>query len=105
MYKFVARSIVYSIDVSTIIGKWKKVTCSTGPDGQWLKFGAVTASMAWVNVPVLESHHPFVSFHADAAAHIEELEGLTTRIYNYALGLWGGGKKKKVTCSNFRLTY
>ena len=26
----------------------------------------------------------------------EELEGLTTRIYNHALGLWGGEKKKRL---------
>ena len=30
-----------------------------------------------------------------AAAHIEKLEGLTARIYNYVLRLWGGKKKKK----------
>ena len=28
-----------------------------------------------------------------AAAHIEQLEGPTTRIYNYVMGLWGGKKK------------
>ena len=28
------------------------------------------------------------------AAHAE-LEGLTTRIYNHVLGLWGGKKKKE----------
>ena len=36
---------------------------------------------------------PPVSSHAVAGAHIEKLEGLTTRIYNYLLGLWGGKKK------------
>ena len=29
------------------------------------------------------------------ASHIEELEGHTTRIHNYVLELWGGGKKKQ----------
>ena len=29
-----------------------------------------------------------------AASHIEELEGPTTRTYNYVLGLWGGKKKR-----------
>ena len=33
--------------------------------------------------------------HAVVASHIEELEGLTTRIHNYVLGLWGGENKKK----------
>ena len=42
----------------------------------------------------MEPHHSSVSSHAVAVAHIEELEGLTTRIYNYVLGLWGGEKKK-----------
>ena len=33
--------------------------------------------------------------HAVAASHIEELEGLTTRIYNYVLWLWGEKERKK----------
>ena len=36
------------------------------------------------------------SGHAVVASHIGELECLTTRIYNYVLGLWGGGKKKRL---------
>ena len=39
-------------------------------------------------------HHS--SSHAVVASHIEELEGLTTRRYNYVLGLQGGGKKRKI---------
>ena len=35
------------------------------------------------------------SSHAVAAPHIEELEGLTTRIYNYVLGLWREKEKKE----------
>ena len=34
--------------------------------------------------------------HAVVASHIEELERLTTRIYNYVLGLWGRKKKRKI---------
>ena len=30
-----------------------------------------------------------------AASHIEELGGLTTRIYNYVLGLWGEKKERE----------
>ena len=41
----------------------------------------------------MEPHHSFVSSHAVAAAHIEELEGLT--IHDYVLGLQGGKKKEK----------
>ena len=43
----------------------------------------------------VETHHLSVSSHAVAAAHIEELEGPTTRIYHYALGLWGGKKRRE----------
>ena len=48
---------------------------------------------ALVLLPIVEPHHLSVSCHAVAAAYIEELEGFTTRIYNHALGLWGGKKK------------
>ena len=41
-----------------------------------------------------EPHHSSVSSHAVVAAHTEELRGLTIRIYNYVLGLWGGAEKK-----------
>ena len=43
----------------------------------------------------MEPHHPSVSSHAVAASHIEEVEGLTTRIYNHVLGLWEGKRKKR----------
>ena len=33
---------------------------------------------------------PLLTYCAVVAAHREELEGPTTRIYNYVLGLWGG---------------
>ena len=39
----------------------------------------------------MEPHRSSVSSHAVAASYLGELEGLTTRIYNYLLGLWGGG--------------
>ena len=42
----------------------------------------------------MEPSHPSVSSHV-AVTHIEELEGLTTRIYNYVLGLCGGTKKRE----------
>ena len=40
------------------------------------------------------THHS--SSHAVAASHIEELEGLTTRVYNYALVLWAGKKRGRL---------
>ena len=61
----------------------------------WLKFGALTTLVAWVPFPILEPQHLPVSCHTVAAAHIEEPEGLTTRIYNHAPGLWRGKEKMK----------
>ena len=42
-----------------------------------------------------------MSCHAVTVAHIEELEGLTTMIYNHALGLRGG--KEKTLMRHFRI--
>ena len=36
-----------------------------------------------------------LSSHAEAVSYMEELEGPTTRRYNYVLGLWAEGKKKE----------
>ena len=60
----------------------------TGPAlmAKQLKFSA-PASAAQVRFPGVEPHHSSVSSHAVAAAHIAELEGLTTRIYDYVVGL------------------
>ena len=38
---------------------------------------------------------PLFSSHALVVAHIEGLEGLMTRIYNYVLGLWGEKKRER----------
>ena len=48
------------------------------------------ASLDPVHTPTQHS-----SSHAVVASHIEELEGLSTRIYNYVLGLWGEKRKKR----------
>ena len=60
----------------------------------WLKFSALTTSVAWVHFPVMEPYHSSVRCHAVAAAHIKELEKLTAQIYKHALRFWGGAKKK-----------
>ena len=65
----------------------------------WLVAGTLTASAAQVQFLVVEPHCCSVSSHAVAAAHTEELEGLTTRIYTHALGLWG--KKSPVSSYMF----
>ena len=41
--------------------------------------------------PRRASRHRFFS-HAEAASHIQQLEGCTTMTYNYLLGLWGEEK-------------
>ena len=43
----------------------------------------------------MEPDHSSVSSHAVVMAHIEELEGLTTRIYNYVLGFGEEGKRTR----------
>ena len=53
------------------------------------------------SVPELEPHHPSVSSHAMVVAHIDELEGFTTRICNHALGLWG---EEKININNKKQT-
>ena len=63
------------------------------PDGLVVKVQRSHHFSGSVHFLVAESYHLSVSSHAVAAAHIE-LEGLITRIHNYALGIWG--RKKRV---------
>ena len=61
------------------------------------------SASAWgllVQIPHVETQHLSVSSHVVAAAHIEELEGLTTRIHHYVLELWGGKKKRERKINN-----
>ena len=60
----------------------------------WLKFSSLTTSVAWVWFLVTEPHHLSIGSHAVVAAHIKELEGPATRIYNYVVRLWGGKIKE-----------
>ena len=52
-----------------------------------LWFSALTASVAWVHFLVAEHHHKSVSCLDVVVPHIEELEGIITRLYNHVLGL------------------
>ena len=65
----------------------------------------LSALVAQVHFLVAEPHHLSISCHGVAAAHIEELEGLTTRIYSHALGLWGEEKEKKKFFQRYILKY
>ena len=56
---------------------------------------ARSISAARFQFPGTEPHPLSVSSHMVVVAHIEKLEGPTTRIYNYVLGLWGEGKEKR----------
>ena len=55
------------------------------------------------SLPITEPHSGSVSCHALVVAYIEEVEGLTTRIYNPALGLWGEKKEKSDLVYKLRL--
>ena len=68
----------------------EKQRLGASPEGLMVKVGH-----SQVQFPVMEPHHPSVSCQAVVAAHRKELEGLTTRIYNYILRFWGGGKKER----------
>ena len=52
------------------------------PHGQVVKFALSTLAASGS------------SSQAVIASHVEELEGQTTRIYNYVLGLWGAKQKR-----------
>ena len=53
------------------------------------------SSQAWEPHAHHIPHCSSVSSHAVVVTHIEELQGPTTRIYNYVLGLWGGRKRER----------
>ena len=55
----------------------------------------LTALEAQVHFLAREPYHLWYSCRAVAVADTEELEQLTTSIYNYLLGLWRGKKKKE----------
>ena len=54
---------------------------------------ALAARGSQVQILGVDLHYS--SGHAVEGSHTEELEGLTARIYNYVLGLWG--EKNKIT--------
>ena len=56
----------------------------------------LSALAAQVRFLGVKPRHLSVSSHAVVVAHVEELQGLTTRIYNYVPGLWGEKKKRNV---------
>ena len=79
--------------------RWfKKMSLGTGPVTQWLNSRALLwqprvhrfRSWAWA----WTWHH--LSGHAEVVSHLAELEGPTTSIYNYALGLWEGKKRGRL---------
>ena len=68
------------------MAKWLSLLCFGGPQFTSLDHGHGLTHCS--------------SSHAVVASHIEELEWLTTRIYNYVLGLWGEKKKRKRLATN-----
>ena len=53
----------------------------------------LSTSVTQVPFLTMEPHQSSAHCHAVVETHIEE--GLTTRIYNHAVGLWGQDKQKK----------
>ena len=72
--------------------KIKNLMSQAGWPAQRLKFGVLCFSGPGLVLGCKTI--PLVSSHAVAAAHIEELQELTT-IHNYVLGLWEAERKEK----------
>ena len=66
------------------------------PDGLVVQVWCSHHLGGWACSSVVEPLHPSVSCHAVAAAHVEELDGFTTRTYNHELGLWGEKKRGRL---------
>ena len=86
----VSRLLSACLCVCTRVCSAFNIFLGAGPRAKWLSSRALLSwpGVHWILDP---GHGPTCcsSSHAMAASHIEELEGLTTRIYNYILGLWG----------------
>ena len=82
------------------MSQFKITNLRASPDGLMVKVQHALrwwprfSSQAWNHTTHLSVSHAVV------VAHTEELEGLTTRKYNYVLGPWGG---KKITMLNERM--
>ena len=62
-----------------------------------IKFSDFDNSTVIMLKSVLAWHHS--SGHVEAASHMPELEGPTTKIYNYVLGgIWGEKAERKKNC-------
>ena len=62
---------------------------------EWLSSGAL---LLWPNVlpvQILGADTALLIRHTEAVSHMPQLEGSTTKIYNYVLGGFGEKKKKK----------
>ena len=69
----------------------KKKQLGASPDGLVAKVQCTP--LQWPGFSSQAQNHSIhLSVPCLAAAHIQELEGIRTRMYNYVVGLWGGKK-------------
>ena len=73
----------------------QKAKNRASPDGLAVKIQCTPLRQPGFSSLSAEPHHLSVRSQAVVAAHTEESEGFTTRIYNYVVGLWTGGKKER----------
>ena len=66
---------------------FKRCSSWASPDGLVVEFLHAPLWRPGFRFLGMEPCHWSVSVHAVAGAHIEELEGISTRIYSHALGL------------------
>ena len=87
---------VYSVHISSTIWHIKKEHSGGWPGGIVVKFmhSALAAQGLLVRILGADLHtaHQAMLWQV---CYIEELDGFTTRIYNYVLGLWGEKSKKR----------
>ena len=73
------------------------------PDGLAVKVWPLSTLAAQVWFPSAEPHCWSISSHAVAVAHVEELEGLTIRVYTYVLDFGERERKRGRLATNVSL--
>ena len=76
-------------------GTTQKVGKRAGPVVEWLSSHAPLGGPGFCRVGSWAQTWHHSSGHVEAASHVPQLEGPTTKIYNYVLGGFGEKKQKE----------
>ena len=77
------------------MSKVKNKGMGASPMAEWLSLHTLLQQPRVSLVRILSADMALSSGHAEAASHIAQPEGPTTRMYNCVLGVFGEKKKKK----------